>query len=74
MVLRLAQSLGFDVKHLAAAVQPIGWIYAVRSKQCAVLWVLCQLWQLISNCTTAFTAALLRLFAFWLSHEICLLK
>jgi hypothetical protein len=32
------------------------------------------LWQLISNCTTAFTAALLGLFAFWLSHEICLLR
>jgi hypothetical protein len=29
---------------------------------------------LISNCTTAFTAALLGLFTFWLSHRICLLR
>jgi hypothetical protein len=73
-MLRLARSLDFDVKHLATAVHPIGWIHAVWAEQCAVLWVFCQLWQLICNCTTAFTAALLGLFAFWLSHEICLLR
>jgi hypothetical protein len=73
-MLLVARGLDFYVKHLAAAVKSISWIHTVWAEQCAVLWVFCQLWQLVSDCTTAFTAALLGLFAFWLSHEICLLR
>jgi len=67
-MLPVVRGLDFYVKHLASAVESVGRIHAVWAEQCAVLWVFCQLWQLIGNCTTAFTAALLGLFTFWLSH------
>jgi hypothetical protein len=66
--------LDFNVKHLATTIEPVGRIHVVRAEASAVRRVFCQLRQLIGNCTAAFTAALLGLFAFWLSHGMFLFE
>jgi hypothetical protein len=67
------QRLDFDVQHLAATIHSVGRVDAVRAVECTVLSVYCQLWKRKLNRTAALTAALLGLFAFWLSHGMCVL-
>lgn len=57
------------VEHLTTAVGPVGRVYAVGAEECSVLAVSGELRQLKLHGTTALTAALLGLFAFWLSHR-----
>lgn len=66
--------LDFDIEHLAATVHAVSRIYAMGAEKSAVLCVFRELWQCESSRTTAFAAALLRLFAFWLSHGVSVIE
>ena len=62
--------LDFDVKHLAATIHAVGRVNAVSAETCAVLWILSKLRKCECYSAAAFAAALLGLFAFWLTHRI----
>ena len=66
--------LDFDVEHLASAIHSIRWVDAVWTVECAVLSIFSELRKRKLNGTTALAAALLRLFAFWLSHGMKWMK
>ena len=69
--MREPQRLDLNVEHLPAAIHPIGRVYAVWAIQRTILGVFSQLRQRKLNGSAALAAALLGLFAFWLSHERC---
>jgi hypothetical protein len=58
----------FDINNLPTAIESVGWIDAVWTKERAVSWIDSELRcaELIGS--AAFAGALLRLFAFWLTH------